>query len=218
MKTIYFLAASLLLFIGLNSCNKETLRGNGSILNESRTLSSFQHIVVSGDRNVEIVKGNAWKIEVTGYQNLVRVFRTYVTNGQLYFDYPDYCAIRNDNIRVKVFTPFINGLTMSGSTDVSIADGFTAAKFEANLSGSGRLIINGGQFQQMNIYTSGSAHVYALPAIAQKADIVISGSAQIELQPIDFLKVRISGSGKVHYWGDPQLDVQISGSGKVIKH
>ena len=84
------------------------------------------------------------------------------------------------------------------------------------ISGSG-LANFSGSAQQGNFVISGSGSIGALNLVLNELDATISGSGNMNVNVIDFLKVLISGSGSVLYMGDPDLDVNITGSGALIK-
>jgi hypothetical protein len=216
------LITSMVLFMAIivtsSSCSKDVLRGEGSTVTETRNLQSFNSVEIAGNREAEIIKSTEWKVEVTGYANLVSAYGSYITNGRLRFEYPNYRNVRHDNIRLRIYTPDITAVFMSGNTDIHIAEGFAGSQFRADLSGNGNLSMGTCNFTSIELRTSGNAEINAEPVQATNADVQVSGSARIQVRATENLKVRISGSGEVHYWGNPHTDVQVSGSGKAIRH
>ena len=201
----------------LTGCFKEPLRGEGPIVTETRSLAAFSKIDLEGSRYAEVIYSPESKVEITGYANLVSAYQASVGNERLRFDYPNRIWVRNDNIRLKIYTTRLQGIRLSGSTKMEVRGGFTGNLLEAHMSGSGQLDIGTGAYKQLELYTSGSAAINAREVAAQRADINVSGSAAIKVQVSDYIKVRISGSGEVRYWGNPVTDIQVSGSGKAIK-
>jgi hypothetical protein len=199
-------------------CTKDTLKGEGTIVTETRELPNFTMVEISGNRYAEIIPAAESKVEITGYENLVPAYEAKVSNGKLYFEYPNRHNVRRDNIQLKIYTPTIAKIRMSGQTEVKMADGFTGQNFEANLSGDGKLTTGTGNFETTGIFTSGNAKVYAANLTSNNVQVDVSGNGYIEVKANNQLNINISGNGEVHYWGTPAVTTKISGSGKAIKH
>lgn len=216
-KTITRLVLGTALLIAATSCEKEVLRGEGNTVTATRTFAAFNTVEISGDRQVDIIKSTESKVEITGYQNLVTAYTANITNGKLSFEFPNRTRVRNDNIRLKIYTPTLSGVTLSGNNKVQVSNGFTGANMECRLSGSGEVNFAGGLFTNLDIHVSGSATVNAQAATATHARVDISGNAKIEVKATETLRVNISGDAEVYYHGNPILTQQISGRGKIIK-
>ena len=208
------LAFTLFLFA---SCKKDRISGTGSIITEQRNVTNFTKIHTSGSTDVEVRQGVDFKVEVTGYSNLIPYFETKLNNGTLELGYKNDVHVRNDNIKVIVTLPVLNGLTTSGSGDITTTGVFDGnANFDCIISGSGNISIAAGTADQFRSTVSGSGDVNALGMTATNAEITISGSGNSEITAINQLKVTIAGSGNVYYLGTPTITAQITGSGSVI--
>jgi Putative auto-transporter adhesin, head GIN domain len=210
---IVFISAIL-----FSSCTKEVLRGEGSITTETRNLAAFSAIEIAGNRQAEIILSTESKVEITGYQNLVAAYKSNVSNGQLRFDYHNCTKVQNDNISLKIYTPSLSSINMSGNADVKMGGNFSGNYFEAMLSGNGILRMQGGNFSTVKLNSSGSAKVYASAVVSNQANVFVSGNGYMEVQATKALDVRISGNGEVHYWGNPTVSSNISGNGKIVRH
>lgn len=208
---------AITLLIGTTACQKDVLRGEGNTVTETRALAAFNAIGISGNRQVEIIKSTESKVEITGYQNLVAAYSANTSNGQLRFEFPNHTRVRNDNIRLKIYTPSLNSISLSGNNKVQVSNGFIGTNMECRLSGSGEVNFAGGLFTNLNIDVSGSATVNAQAATATHGRVDISGNGKIELRATETLRVSISGDGEVYYHGNPTLTQQISGRGRIVK-
>jgi hypothetical protein len=85
-----------------------------------------------------------------------------------------------------------------------------------NLSGSGYANLSGNA-DNGNFVISASGSIDAFNLTLNELDATISGSGNMGVSVLDFLKVLISGSGSLTYSGDPDLDVNITGSGSINK-
>ena len=102
----------------------------------------------------------------------------------------------------------------SGLLNLEFAD--STITIEHTTSGSG-LANFSGRANFGNFEISGSGHINALDLVLNELNATISGSGNMNVNVIDFLKVLIPGSGSVFYTGDPELDITITGSGTVNK-
>jgi hypothetical protein len=214
-STLYTLVITSILLTG---CTKDSLTGEGSVVTKSRSLSAFTSVDISGMRYAEIIYSDKSMVEITGYENLVPVFESNVKNGSLSFKYPNFTKVKNDNIKLKIYTPVLNKIRLSGSTEVVIGDGFEGQSFEANLSGLSKLSIENSQYEFFDVFSSGNSKVLAKDFIANRIKVDISGNGYLEVNAISELAIKISGNGEVHYWGNPAVSTKISGSGKAVKH
>jgi hypothetical protein len=217
--TIQLTLSAFLALVVVTSCNKDVLRGEGPTKTEIRTLPAFNTVHLSGIRHAEIVYSTESKVELTGYQNLVDVYSQRVLNGELEFMYLNHTNVRNDNIRLRIYTPIHTKISMSGNTKATVLAGFSNTRYEALLSGNSELRFGGGTVDRLELETSGNAEVYARPLQAVDATASVSGNGRIELQASRSANITISGNGAVHYWGNPpQVVASVSGNGRVVKH
>ncbi len=216
MKNKLFAPLAMAIVIFLVSCSKDSLRGNGDRKIEMRSLPDFTTVHVSGLREAEIILADESKVELSGYANLVNNLESKVTGGHLYFSYPNHINIKNDNVKLKIFTPTLEGIFQSGDTKVIIGGGFQTGTFKAYLSGNSHLEIADGSASRFVVEGSGKSKIFAKPFVSEKVELDLSGDSYAEISPVDFMKVHASGKVRVKYWGLPaQTDVQTSGDARV---
>lgn len=219
MKTRLFIAAAMVLTV-ISSCTKLRLRGDGAIVSETRNVSSFTSIDVDGDVDVEVYQSNENKVILTAYQNLIPVYETKVKGNTLKLGFRDgYWNVRNNNMRVEVYTTDVNSVNLNGSGDVRVGSSIASQDFNARINGSGSIVVDNNHFENVNFKVNGSGDIDAKKAVCKNVYADISGSGSIDVNVTNMLTVKISGSGNVNYWGDPvTVNTDISGSGKVRKH
>lgn len=210
----FFLFAGLLF---LASCTKERIKGSGPTTTETRNVSNFTKVTVSGSNSVHIVNGNSFSVQVKGYSNLLPYFETELNGSTLELHFRNGVSVSNNNIEVFITMPQITSLRSSGSTNADIKGPFNCDVLDVNISGSGNVLIEGAVADQFKLSVSGSGNLKAFGMVAVRADIGISGSGKTEITVTDQLKVDISGSAVVYYKGTPtSVESEISGSGKLI--
>ena len=212
MSKIFLLAGILV----LASCNKERIKGSGSITTDTRSISNFNKVSVSGSTTVHITNGNAFSVQVKGYSNLLPYFETQLNGSTLELHYRNGVNVSNNNIEVLITMPEITSLQSSGSTTADIKGPFNCDALSVNISGSGDVLIEGAVANQFKLSVSGSSDLKAFGMVALRADLDISGNGKAEVSVTSHLKVDISGSAVVYYKGTPTIESDISGSGKLI--
>jgi len=215
MKSAILLSS--LLFLA--ACSKETLRGRGDTITETRDVSAFSRIEASGSEEVEIIWAAERRVEVTGYRNLVDEYKTDVGGGTLRLRYEnDVWNVRNNNLRVRVFTPSLEELRASGSGDVTVLASSAPGLAEAECTGSGNVSIAQPAVNSLKLRVTGSGEMHARSAPAEHIDAETTGSGSIESTASETLDAKITGSGNIHYWGSPRVNADVTGSGAVRGH
>jgi len=219
MKRIILLSITLSAFV-FSSCSKVRLKGEGSILSETRQLENFTTIEANGSTEIEVIASNSNSVIVTGYQNLVPAYDTKVKGDRLVLEYKrEYINVRNNNIKVTVYTTNADAVRLNGSGDVRIGSNLKASSMDIDLNGSGKVYFGNNDFETAYYSISGSGEINARGASAKNVTAKISGSGDMDVTATNSLTAKISGSGTIDYWGNPAVvETEISGSGKVRKN
>jgi hypothetical protein len=202
----------------LAACSKDKLTASGDKITETRQPGIFTGVNTSGSTTIHISYGSEHKVVLKGSSNLIPYYKTEIINGVLYLGYQK-ASVQHDDIEAFVTLPFLNIISLSGSSDVDIAGQFPIIEtLKVSISGSGEVEANDPlTAKETNISISGSGEAALKKLGTKKADIDMSGSGSVKIGVEQHLKVRISGSGKVEYLGTPEIDSKISGSGKLTK-
>jgi len=216
LTTILLLSATGIVF---SSCHKHSIKGDGSVTSETRNVSSFHTVCANGDVEVRIHQSTDERVVVTGYSNLIPVYKTKVKDGKLTLEFEDgYWNVRNNNIRVDVYTNELSGVDLNGSGDIYVGAGIDGESLHAEINGSGEIEIASNTYDDLSLKVNGSGEIRARDAEADNADARISGSGKITLTVHNYLNAKISGSGTIDYSGNPErVDTEVSGSGKIRK-
>ncbi len=213
MQKLFFIIGLAAIF---SSCTKGTLHGTGDKKVEIRNVQTFDVVHISGNREAEIIKSDKWMVELSGYANLLLHYDARVSNGNIYFEFPNHTNVTNDNIKLKIYTPSIATITQSGNTKMKVSAGFTGNELGVFLSGSSRFEMDRNIYNRVRIEGSGNTRIYARSAEVKRVDLFLSGLAEAEVFASEQLKVDASGKSKVKYWGEPiATDIRTSGDVKV---
>lgn len=218
----------------------KTIKGDGNIKKENRTVSDFVSISSLGPLDVKITNGHSNKIEVEADENLLPYIETKVENGKLIIQ-----TTKNTNIKSKskmvvyVSMDKIESLQLSGSGNIEGNGNLTGDDItKIMLSGSGNIHLNSGSFNEVNFAVSGSGNIemkggsannvsasvsgsgniFISDLEAENAEVKISGSGNAKINAGKSLTAKISGSGNVFYKGSAKnISSKVAGSGKLIK-
>ena len=230
-----------LVLLSLNTIGQKwkSIKGDGQITKETRTVEAFSSINSQGSWNIEISEGTPGAITVEGDENLLPYVETSVKDGVLSVKPKGAVNLKTrSRITIKLTMNEIHSLKLSGSGDINGKGAFTSeGKSDIAVSGSGNLNLDFASFNDLDVYVSGSGNIkligktHSLSAhISGSGNIdcsnthaddltaMVSGSGNIKVHADNSIHAIISGSGNIFYSGDPEkIDKVISGSGKVIK-
>lgn len=207
------------ILLSLASCSKHRLNGSGDTVTETREVGSFSRIEASGSEEVEVLWATERRVEVTGYRNLVNEYNTNVSGGTLRLRFDnDTWNVRNNNLRVRVYTPSLEELRASGSGDVTVVANRPLGIREAEVTGSGSVSISQPAVEELTLRVTGSGELHARDAAAEDVNAETTGSGSIETTVSENLDAKITGSGDIDYWGSPRVNTRITGSGEVRGH
>jgi len=222
-------------FFSTSACNsKTTIRGSGNITTESRQVSGFREVSVSGSGHLSITQGEIESLEIECDDNLMPYIQTVVKNETLKIGPKDVSLRPSRPIEYRLALRDLDTLRTSGSVSVespalrtenlkasvSGSGSFSLEKLEAqsltfDIRGSGEVNIESGESGSQTISISGSGEFNVPNLKSQDIEITISGSGRTKVWVTEKLDVKISGSGKIQYYGSPTVSSRVSGSGKI---
>ena len=240
MKNLVLKSVTLLFIFTLTmgSVYAQKVKGNGKIINKTRTVGSFDGIGVSGSFDVKLVSGNEGKIELSVEENLEKYLITEVKDGRLKIKWKNGVNIRTSSKTiVTVHFNEVNSLAMSGSGDITSKDVIKGNSLKMAVAGSGDIKIEmdvktaksaisgsgdielSGRATEFEAAVSGSGDVEAYDLKTETAELKIAGSGSIGISVEKEIVARVSGSGNIKYKGQPRIeDIKVSGSGNVSSY
>lgn len=218
MRILQFrLAPMLVLTVAASGCmgiGFDTVRGSGKVITETRTVSGFTGVAISGDAKVVIEPGDTERVEITADDNLMEYLTAEVSGSKLELGQKNLTNLSStERITYHVFVKSLKSIESSGSASIE-AKGLRTDSLSVAVSGSGEIDVSGEAAVQ-DIAISGSASYDAEDLSSKSVTLAISGSGNAVLAVSEKLDVQVSGSGGVEYIGNPQVTKNISGSGSV---
>ena len=187
--------------------------------NESRNVSDFNAVSVSGSYNVFITMGNSESLRLEGDSETISEIETKVERGILRIRNKKQISGRPWNNRGKVNIYIqakkLNSLVQSGSGDIQVDGEIKSSSISSTLSGSGSMNLNI-DTDDFTATVSGSGKI-KVKGIAKNAKITVAGSGNFEGSNLgtSISNVKVSGSGNVSIAVDTELNALLSGSGKI---
>jgi len=231
MKKTVFLAVTLLL-----TFLSTTFIYGQSVDKQTRTLTGFTKVSFGVPGNLYIRFGSDYKVVLEGDKDFLDDIETEVSGGRLLIKKDNWTQNNNKKVIVNITMPSIEGLGVSGSGQAEITDALKAGDLDLGVSGSGKLLINNinadnidcsisgsgdiiirgsGNIVDAEISISGSGSYSGESLKINSAEISISGSGSCLCNVTESLEAHVSGSGNVTYVGNPRIDARVSGSGRV---
>lgn len=229
----YFIVSLLVVMFMVTACTV-SIKGSGKLITETRQVSNFDRIVLSGMGEVVVTQGASESLSIETDDNVMKHIKAEVKNGTLTLGFEDgYSLILPSRLVFSVGVDDLTGVSISGSGDVEsdrIETGrldvtvsgsgdvqfttLTADEVKAMISGSGEISL-GGEVAVQDISISGSGKYLAGDVCSPSVKVSVSGSGNATVCATDTLDSNISGSGSVNYYGRPSINSSASGSGTL---
>jgi hypothetical protein len=223
----------ILLAGAILGASADVVVGNGRVLSELRSLSSFTSIRVEGSGSLRVHRGRQ-RVEITSDSNILPYISTSVSGDELCIGFKPFTSVINARrTEYDITLPELSALRISGSGDAYL-DSFSGESFAAVASGSGgikaelaygsvELLSSGsGGFDavvkasRLRLRCTGSGSAF-LRGSADKAEVQLSGSGSLGARELSSLEARVamSGSGGAEIKAARSLEAELSGSGSL---
>lgn len=198
------------------SFNRESVRGSGNLVTETREFSGIERVSLEGIGDLEIVQGNTEGLTIETDDNLMEYLEIEMRGRELVLGIRDGVSIQGDwTINYTLQVKDLDRIQVSGAGDVT-AEALETGDLALEITGSGNMIINELNAEDLTVRVSGSGNLDLAGEVASE-DLTITGAGNFtagDLQS-DRASVRISGAGNVTTWATNNLDVTITGFGSV---
>ena len=225
--------------IFLSSCGLfgKRVRGTGNITTETRGITGYNSVDVSGNIDVYVKQDSSQSVKVETDDNLLGLVEVYEEGGVLHirtrkgynlnptrgikvfvagsefrrFEASGACDIYSENMIISSGSVDID---LSGSCDAKLE--LRAPKVSADISGSGSVTLNG-ETRDLSVDGTGSSSFKCMGLKSENVEVDITGSGSAEVFASIKLDVDVTGSGSVKYMGNASVSQKVSGSGSVRK-
>lgn len=194
------------------SFNK-SVKGSGNISTETRDISDFSGVDVSGVFQVEITAQKDFGIEIEADDNLLPLIKTEVRGGVLRIETTEKISSEH-GLKIRISAPDIDSIDASGVVKINLS----AVKnndLRVDTSGASKVKING-ETASLTIEVSGASSIDAENLKAENANVDASGASHVSVFATGELKSDASGASKIVYSGSPKnVEKRSSGASSV---
>jgi hypothetical protein len=209
--------ALLVAVVGAGGCGVNLggprVQGSGVLKTETRDVSGFEQIEVSGAIRLEYSAGKETAVEVSTDENLLPLFVTDVSGDTLKVSMRGSTST-SLGTTVKVSAPRLKGLTVRGASSATLS-GLETKNLRVKVSGASEVTASG-TADRLDIDCAGASHVYAKKLTAQTVVVSVSGASGAEVHAAKELDAQASGASTVRYTGSPATTKQGSSGASSI--
>jgi len=243
MKTLIKQSGVIIMLIAiaiLQSCvfdNSERVSGNGKVIKQERTVTSFSSIAASGVFNIYFSQVDKESLVIEVDENLLPLIETKVEDNTLHIDLKEHFNIRHAR-KKNIYVTFkeINRLKISsvGNTETSGRLHFNELilehsgvgnlnldvecnKLVANIHSVGQVTLKG-KVVNAEINNSSMGNTNASELVTDILKLENSSVGNVEVHAEKEISIHSSGVGNVSYTGNPIVrELSSSGIGRVVK-
>lgn len=211
----------------------DSIRGNGEIVTETRTIAEFTELSAAGGLQIELRRG-APSLVIETDRNLLPYVRSEVKEGRLSIGPKSGVSLRSTKaLKVVLTTPTLSSLEASGGVSLTVDVPLTkTTKIETSggvklhmtgidvevldVEASGGVELNlAGKAAVAKLELSGGVEVRAAGLSTETIDLDASGGCSLDLAASEAVKGDISGGVSVEIHGSPKVSISKSGGASV---
>jgi len=199
-----FTLVGLILIFSILACtvtvNGETVRGSGTVIEETRTVSGVSGVELALPGTLHITMGSSESLRIEADDNLMEYIQTDVRSGGLVIESRHGINLRSTRpINYYLTVTELSSLVTSSDGDIE-TDNLQSDSFSITTSSSGNVSISGLDCTSLRvkISSSGNVKVSELAADSISVDISSSGNLDIQKGKVQQQDINISSSGEYH--------------------
>jgi hypothetical protein len=187
--------------------------GSGVVASESRAVTPFSSLVVTGPLQVQMQAGESGAIEITAEDNVLPLVRAEVTGDRLHLFLADGSLTTTHAIRIRLASTGLREVEGSGAAQIEV-EGLAVERLETRLSTASSLVVSG-RADQHELRLSDASRCWARHLQSRGVTAFLSGASNGLVAVSESLSVRGSGASTLEYIGDPLLTLDVSGTSVV---
>lgn len=237
LLSFLILFASVLITSSQTQAQSTTIKGNGNVSKETRSISSFSKIELNSVMNVFLKQSGTESITIEADNNLFKYIETYVKDNTLYIETKEnYNIQKSKKLNVYVSFKDLNNLTNNSVGNVKSENQFNLSSFNIENNSVGNLNLDltcknlnaeinsvgnvtlSGKADNANIENNSVGNLDAFDMITVNLSIENNSIGNSEVHATGEISIESNGVGNVLYKGDPKVkSLEKSGIGNVKK-
>jgi hypothetical protein len=216
--------AGLLLVVAcaglLSACNDgDDRRGRGPSRTQTRDVSSFAAIDMSGAARLEITVGRPESLLLEGRAASIERVTTEVRHNTLFIESKPrdwFMSSNRRRITVRISVPKLESLQVEGGNDVRVT-GFDGGESVIKASGAAHIFAEG-RLAALTVRMAGAGHGDFSRLEADQARVTVEGVGSVIVHPKDTLDATMNGVGAILYTGSPrEVNTRMNGLGTIAR-
>lgn len=197
-----------------NPSRPSTIVGSGVVATESRSVSGFTSVSLSGVGRLEAELTGAETLTVTAEENLLQYLASEVRAGTLFLGPVPSPPVQGTREILWTLTAIeLRTLTLSNATQAKVLN-LDNDLFTVDASGAWNVIV-AGETDRQQLSLSGAGNYSAAGLASRVTTVNISGAVNSVIRASERIEGEISGTGLLEYFGDPEVDLTITGTATV---
>ena len=231
---ILLIALSMILSACALPVRTTQIRGSGNVITETRQVSNFNRLELTGIGTLVILQGEEESLEISAEDNILSKIQTRVMGNTLEIGFDEFINITP--IKEIIYTLRVKNLEGISTSGVGVvqADSITGDHLEIEISGAGGVNIKELTAKDLDVQISGSGNFYLAGIVASQqvelsgfgnyragdlrsedAQIEISGTGNATIWVTHSIEAEISGLGNLNYYGNPNVSQEVNGLGNA---
>ena len=190
------------------------ITGSGRFISETRPVTAFATIAVSGAIRVQVEHGDAESLTITAEDNILELVESVIAGDRLTLGFrPGAGSVQNHGVDVHIGVRGVRGIDASGASRVDVS-GLHGGDLRITLTGASQFT-GTGAVDRLDADLSGASRMTAPALAARVASVTLSGASTALLRVLESLIGSASGASLLEFLGDPFVEVQTSGASLV---
>lgn len=188
--------------------------GSGNVKTETRNVSGFNGVTVTGAGNILIDQNGTESLTVTTDDNLLQYVKTDVRGGKLVLDFtPGLMFDKVKDLTFQIGMKNLNSLQVDGAARIQ-GKNIATDNLSVKLNGAGAITLSG-KATELDVVIDGVGAYDGAELATQRAKVTHNGTGGAVVRVSDKLEASVSGLGGIEYIGNPQVTKSVGGLGTV---
>jgi predicted small secreted protein len=190
-----------------------TVAGSGQLVNRSFDLAGFSRIDANNSAQVEVSRGEAFRVDVEVDDNLAPRLDVAVRGDTLRIGLQNgsYSKV---TLRARVTMPELTGVTLNGAS--TLRGDLAGEDLALNLNGASRATLTGAA-GRVTIDVNGASQALLGDLAAVDVELNANGGSRVEVKTSGAVRGKANGASTITVAGLPtSVDVQTEGASQVI--
>jgi hypothetical protein len=193
-------------------CSRRGIKGDGVIKSETRPISDFSELVVTGGYQIKWSSGKP-TLTISTDQNLLPLIKTMVTGNTLQIESEENLA-PTKGITITISSASLADVQLTGAIRLA-ARQLSGHDLKLEANGASNISVDG-SVTNLEANLSGASKLNAKSLQTQTATLSLDGASYGDVTVTETLNASISGAGVLTYSGNPKsVEKNISGAGSI---